>query len=217
MREHGFTPVIKNILNQFYGDLDDDILARSELLQYLNTKTISASRGSKARGAFGNIYVLVEDYLNLGYHESGDYRDAEGAKFSDLFTRQRQLPFGSKLQNHALNHRMNQEFRKYFPTSEFIPILRDPETNRYWVNENLLKVKINSNEYNIAKTVIAIIDPYYKNIIAPFKLKPSRVHSICLFVTVNECKKSTSKAQIKWLTLCITCYGQMLTQESLKL
>jgi len=56
MREHGFTPVIKNILNQVFGGLGDEILARSELLQYLNTKTISASRGSKARGAFGNIY-----------------------------------------------------------------------------------------------------------------------------------------------------------------
>lgn len=163
MREHGFTPVIKNILNQIFGEMSNELLARSELLQYLNTKTISASRGSKARGAFGNIYaiyVLVEDYINHGYHESGNYRDAEGAKFSDLLTRQRQLPFGSKLQNHALNHRMNQEFRKYFPTSEFIPILRDPETNRYWINENLLKVKVTSNEYNIAEAVIDIIDAY---------------------------------------------------------
>lgn len=163
MREHEFTPVIKNILNRIFGGASEDILVRSELLQYLNTKTVSASRGSKARGAFGNIYaiyVLVEDYINRKFHESGNYRDAAGAKFSELLTRQRQLPFGSKLQNHALNHRMNQEFRKYFPTSEFIPILRDPETNRYWINENLLKVKINFSEYNIAEAIIDIIDAY---------------------------------------------------------
>lgn len=163
MREHGFTLAIRDILNQAFGDLGNEILFRSELLQYLNIKTVSASRGSKARGAFGNIYaiyVLVEDYVNRGYHAGENYRDAEGAKFSELLTRQRQLPFGSKLQNHALNHRMNQEFRKYFPTSEFIPILRDPETNRYWINENLLKVGVNSDEYNIAEAVIAIVDAY---------------------------------------------------------
>ena len=139
------------------------MLSRSELLQYLNEKTVSASRGSKARGAFGNIYaiyVLVEDYVERGYHQRENYVDAEGAKFSTLLMRQRQLPFGSKLQNHALNHRMNQEFRKYFPTSEFIPILRDTETNRYWINENLLKVRLNSDEHNIAEAVIAIIDAY---------------------------------------------------------
>lgn len=66
MREHGFTPVIKDILRHTFADLGDELLSRSELLlQYLNIKTISASRGSKARGAFGNIYaiyVLVEDY-----------------------------------------------------------------------------------------------------------------------------------------------------------
>ncbi len=163
MKEHGFTPVIKDILQQAFGELGDEILSRSELLQYLNIKTVSASRGSKARGAFGNIYaiyVLVEDYVNRGYHQRGHYRDAEGAKFSELLTRQRQLPFGSKLQNHALNHRMNQEFRKYFPTSDVIPILRDPETNRYWINENLLKIKTNADENNIAEAVLAIIDAY---------------------------------------------------------
>ena len=36
---------------------------------------------------------------------------------------------------------MNSEFQKYFPSSEFIPILRNHETNRYWINENLLKIK----------------------------------------------------------------------------
>ncbi len=163
MRGHEFTPVIRGLLNQAFEDLGNEILSRSELLQYLNIKTVSAARGSKARGAFGNIYaiyVLVEDYVNRGYHRRENYREAEGAKFSELLTRQRQLPFGSKLQNHALNHRMNQEFRKYFPTSEFIPILRDPETNRYWINENLLKIHVNADEYNIAEAVIAIIDAY---------------------------------------------------------
>lgn len=163
MKVHEFTSIIQRILQQRFGDVGEELLIRSELLQYLNLKTISASRGSKSRGAFGNIYaiyVLVEDYLKRGHAEHGTYRDADGAKYSDLLTRQRELPFGSKLQNHALNHRLNQEFKKHFPTSELIPILRNPETNRYWINENLLTVSHNSQQYNLAATIIAIIDAY---------------------------------------------------------
>lgn len=90
------------------------------------------------------------------------YRNYEGAQFSRLFQRQRELPFGSKLQNHALNNRMNAEFQKFFPTSDITPILRNLETNRYWINENLLIVDVNGNQYNIAKAIIAIIDEYVK-------------------------------------------------------
>jgi hypothetical protein len=66
------------------------------------------------------------------------------------------------LQNYALNHRLNEEYKKYFPTSEYMPILRDADTNRYWVNENLLKVHIHNEQVNIATTVINITDEYIK-------------------------------------------------------
>lgn len=55
---------------------------------------------------------------------------------------------------------MNEEFKKYFPTCDYIPILRSSETNRYWINENLLKFKIDGNYHNLAKTIIQIIDTY---------------------------------------------------------
>jgi hypothetical protein len=80
--------------------------------------------------------------------------------FSDLFKRQRELPFGSKLQNHALNHRMNEEFKKFFPTCQYVPILRNASTNRYWFNTNLLTVKVGDHNYNAAEVTIAIIDAY---------------------------------------------------------
>ncbi|MEI6442888.1 MAG: hypothetical protein WCO29_07125 [Nostocales cyanobacterium ELA583] len=60
-----------------------------------------------------------------------------------LLMRQRELPFGNKLQNHALNSRLNEEFKRYFRTSSYLPIIRDSVTNRYWINENLLKIQIN--------------------------------------------------------------------------
>ena len=127
------------MLLKHFGEDAEAILAASPLLQYLNIKTRSANRGSKARGSFANhyaLYVLVEDYLAKGFAEDrkGQYKRYEGARFSDLFRRQRELPFGAKLQNHALNSRLNDEFAKYFPTLELRPILRDQKDQRYWVN-----------------------------------------------------------------------------------
>jgi hypothetical protein len=163
--EYSFTEKLKEILTSHFGEAGEKVYQNSQLLQYLNLKTKSAERGSKARGSFANlyaIYVLVEDYLSKGFVENINYAKYEGAEFSKLFTRQRQLPFGSKLQNHALNNRMNAEFQKFFPTSEFIPILRNLTTNRYWINENLLKIEGGGHNFNISPAVIEIIDEYVK-------------------------------------------------------
>ena len=160
---HEFTNQILSILEEAFGSDATSTFERSQLLQYLNIKTRSASRGSKSRGSFANhyaLYVLVEDYINRGYHQNPGYAAYEGARFTDLLARQRELPFGSKLQNHALNNRLNEEFRKYFPTCEFVPILRDNETNRYWINENLLTVNVGDQQRNLAETMIKIIDAY---------------------------------------------------------
>jgi hypothetical protein len=163
MQEHEFTQVIKKVLWEEFGGESEKIYQNSELLQYINVKTASASKGSKARGSFGNIYaiyVLVEDYLNRGFHVTGNYEDAEGARFSDLLKRQRELPFGRKLQNHALNHRLNQEFERYFPLANAHPVLRDPETRQYWINENLLIINIDKLNYNLAEATLRIITTY---------------------------------------------------------
>jgi len=165
MIKHAFTETIYKILAEEFGANGVQIFERSLLLQYLNLKTKSANKGSKSRGAFGNhyaIYVLVEDYIKQGFADGKkDYRKYEGANFSDLFGRQRELPFGRKLQNHHLNNRCNDEFRKFFPASEHVPIIRDLPTRKYWFNEKLLKVGVGKKSFvTIAKAVIRIIDAY---------------------------------------------------------
>lgn len=165
--EHSFTSTIRKVLDSFFGHNAEAVFESSLLIQYLNEKTKSANKGSKARGSFANlysIYVVVEDYINHNYHkaEKGKYADYEGAIFSYLFKRQRELPFGAKLQNHSLNNRTNSEFQKFFPTANLIPIIRNQETNRYWVNDSLLWIDINKKRYNIAEAVIAIINEYIK-------------------------------------------------------
>lgn len=142
--EHSFTTTIQGILEDQFRSKAAIIFEASPLLQYVNLKTRSANSGSKARGSFANLYalyVLVEDYLSNGFDRGGNYSEYPGAVFSTLFRRQRELPFGSKLQNHGLNHRLNEEFKHYFPASTNAPILRD-QTGRYWINENLLWVAI---------------------------------------------------------------------------
>lgn len=106
--------------------------------------------------------MIIEDYINRGFVDSGGYATYEGAQFVSLLNIQRELPFGSKLQNHALNNRLNAEFEKFFPTSKIAPIIRDLETNRYWINENLIRVQDGEQKYNIAAVVIDIIDEYVK-------------------------------------------------------
>ncbi len=161
--KHQFTKVIFEIINQYFQENAEDIFQNSPLLQYLNIKTKSANKGSKSRPSLGNhyaLYVLVEDYINKGFDNQKSYEDYEGARFSDLLRRQRELPFGEKLQNHALNHRLNMEFTKYFPTIGQKPVLRDVETSRYWINENLLIIKVAKVNYNIAIVIKEIIDAY---------------------------------------------------------
>ena len=168
---HTFTATILGVLENHFGEYAKDVFEASPLLGYLNNKTKAANRGSKARGAFANhyaLYVIIEDYINSGFFDGKakyPYSKYLGAKFSDLFRRQRELPFGAKLQNHALNARLNDEFKKFYPTVGKQPIVRDVATQRYWIQEDLLQVTIRQKNgkdvtYNIAKAVIEVIDAY---------------------------------------------------------
>ena len=181
MQTHAFTPEILKVLAKNFGEsCAAQILHESPLLGYLNTKTKSASRGAKSRGSFANhyaLYVVIEDYIKGGFYAKESevpYSKYEGARFSDLFARQRQLPFGAKLQNHALNSRLNDEFRKYYPGLGIVPIVRDLETQRYWIQEDLLSVEIRLGDgtdrvCNIAQPIIEIIDRYVEVKMAAFE------------------------------------------------
>jgi hypothetical protein len=129
-------------------------------------KTRSANRGSKSRGSFGalySIYTLVEDYVNGGFVERNVYADSKGARQSHLIDRQRQLPFGEKLQNHYYQNRTNTEYRKFFPVVEIDRIIiHNQADSRYWINESLIKMKVNGQDINLASAVIQIIEEYVK-------------------------------------------------------
>jgi hypothetical protein len=86
---HDFTKKILEILKSYLSDFADQLLDSSELLQYLNIKTKAANRGSKSRAGFANhyaIYVLVEDYINHGFHKKNGYDEYDGAQFTVLWS-----------------------------------------------------------------------------------------------------------------------------------
>ncbi|NTV47278.1 MAG: restriction endonuclease [Chlorobiales bacterium] len=169
--QHSFTSTIVDVLQSHFGEYAEEIFQASSILGYLNNKTKAANRGSKARGAFANhyaLYVMVEDYIKKGFADGQaeiPYSKYQGARFTDLFRRQRELPFGTKLQNHALNSRLNDEFRKFYPSVGKHPIVREVAMQRYWIQEDLLLITIrcrdgNEHTYNIAHAIIDIIDAY---------------------------------------------------------
>ena len=187
--EHEFTQVIKSLLQNAFRDRSELIYSMSPILQYINVKTRAANRGSKARNSFGNlyaIYVLVEDYIKKGFDESGQYNFYEGSKYSELLRRQRELPFGQKLQNHPLNHRLNQEFKKYFPTCDYIPVIRESSNNRYWFNENLLLCITEDKIYNLGAIIIKIIDKYIETKIDAFENFINSCQQINQLVEANQ-------------------------------
>lgn len=157
MNNSTFPDVIRDILLKNLGQDGLDIFTKSNIIQYLVKKTASANKGAKSRGSFANlyaIYVIVEDYIKKGYLEHGDYRKYEGAIYSDLIGRVRETPFGEKLQNHALNNRLNEEYLGDFPADEIGPIIRDTTTKRYWLNENLIRFRFHKNRINLAPSII---------------------------------------------------------------
>jgi len=162
--EHSFTPVIHEILAKHFGDRGEDIFQQSPLLQYINIKTKSASKGAKARASYANlytIYVLLKDYIDRGFVSSKkNYSNSEGAKFSDLLRQARELPFGAKLQNHSFNNRLNDEFKKYFTSCDYQPVIRDLSLQRYWICENLVRIKVAGKVYCLIEAIVGIIDAY---------------------------------------------------------
>ena len=163
MTQQVFTSLMVAEIAKEAGDLAQSVFELSPLLQYINKKTRSANRGSKARSSFANLYalyVLIEDYVYQVHDQDTNYADYDGADFTPLLRRMRELPFGEKLQNHALNSRTNDEYHKFFPDDERRPIIRDVAAPKYWINEALLHVSVGRHKVDVSRTILRIIDLY---------------------------------------------------------
>ncbi|WP_279142933.1 hypothetical protein [Photobacterium phosphoreum] len=96
------TTFVRHIAEQY--EINQD----SYVYEYIVHKTQASDRGSKARRSLGNLYalyVLCNDFL-VG--------NKEGSSFTYLMGEMKAMPFGSKLQNHPLDNRLNGEVKKRY-------------------------------------------------------------------------------------------------------
>lgn len=154
---------IKQILVEEYPQNYQTIYDNSLLLQYLDKKTKAVHGNSKSRRSLASIYAIysiLHFYENDYYNQPDRYRNFEGYDYMRLFNYYRSLYGGSKLQNHALNSRVNGEFRNKFSTVENDLIIID--NGKYLLHIDYLYV----GKTDISKVAIKIIDKYIDLLIA---------------------------------------------------
>lgn len=148
---------IKEILKNDFPDNFQQIYDESLLLQYLDKKMKAVHGDSKTRRSLANIYAIYSIlyfYQNDFFNEPNKYREFDGYDYMRLFNYYRGLYGGSKLQNHALNSRVNGEFKNKFPniTNDLIII----DNGKYLLHIDYLYV----NQYDISKTCCKVIEKY---------------------------------------------------------
>lgn len=145
--------ILQNNFQQNYQYVYD----KSFLIQYLDSKMRAVHRNSKSRRSFANIYAIysILHYYQRDYYQNPDgYRHFLGYDYTQLLTFCRSLYGGSKLQNHALNSRVNFEFHNKFPAA--INDLIISNNGKYLLHIDYLYV----DSLDISKTCCSIIERY---------------------------------------------------------
>jgi hypothetical protein len=153
---------IKNIIESEYPNNFQFVYDSSNLIQYLDKKMGAVHGDSKKRRSLANIYAIysiLNFYKDDFYNKPDEYRKFEGYDYMKLFNYYRTLYGGSKLQNHALNSRVNGEFRNKFPevTNDLIII----NNGKYLLHIDYLFV----NDIDISRICCRIIEKYVELLI----------------------------------------------------
>ena len=153
---------IRIIIETEYGVDYQYVYDNSLLIQYLDKKMGAVHGGSKKRRSLANIYAIysiLHYYTNDFYNSPDEYRQFDGYDYMRLFNYYRGLYGGSKLQNHALNSRVNGEFRNKFPevTNDLIIV----DNGKYLLHIDYLYV----DKKDISKTCCSIIEKYVELLI----------------------------------------------------
>lgn len=150
---------IKDILVEDFKDKFELIYNNSDLIQYLNKKTGAIEGDSKTRRSLGNIYAIYSVlyyYVEKNFYNNKEaYKKFDGFEYSELWNFCKRQYGGNKLQNHALNNRLNTEFLNKIakdPTKELLII----NGSKYLIHVDYIYVE----NIDISKTVIKIIEKY---------------------------------------------------------
>lgn len=150
---------MKDILVEDYKDKYNQIYENSDLIKYLDKKTGAIEGDSKTRRSLGNIYAIYSVlyyYLDMNfYNDKEKYKKFDGFEYNILWNFCKQQYGGNKLQNHALNNRLNTEFLN--------KVARDSSKELLIINGSKYLIHIDYIyvcNIDISKTVVKIIEKY---------------------------------------------------------
>lgn len=154
---------IADILKKEYPADYQQIYDSSPMLQYLDKKMKAVHGNSKTRRSLANIYAIYSIlyfYQNDFYEKQDEYRQFDGYDYIHLLNFYRGLYGGKKLQNHALNSRVNGEFHNKIKeaTNDLIIV----NNGKYLIHIDYIYVK----GYDISKISCHIIERYIELLIA---------------------------------------------------
>ncbi|MCL1892830.1 MAG: hypothetical protein FWG02_01165 [Holophagaceae bacterium] len=149
------------------ADIDfnvDSFFNNSPLLRYLDLKTGAIFGNTKARRSLANIYAIysiLHFYSNDFFQKPNKYKQFVGYDYTKLFAFFRKLYGGEKLQNHALNSRVNGEFRnKIVPeTGNDLIIINE---GKYAIHIEYLYV----DNFDVSKIALRIIEEYIRLLVS---------------------------------------------------
>lgn len=177
---------IKNMLQQEYSGDYLQVYDNSPLLQYLDKKMNAVHGNSKTRRSLANIYAvysILYFYSKEYYEKREEYRHFEGYDYMRLFNFYRSLYGGSKLQNHALNSRVNGEFHNKVKNA--VNDLIIVNNGRYLIHIEYLYVE----EHDISKLACEIIEKY----IELLKQKDNKL--ICILNELQQTQNDYQKRE----------------------
>lgn len=119
---------VRKILEMHFPGRSQQIYNESLLIQYLDKKSGAIHGTAKTRRSLANyyaIYSILNFYVDEFFDNPDEYKRFEGYEYTKLFTFYRGLYGGSKLQNHALNSRVNGEFRNKVHADKDLIIVND--------------------------------------------------------------------------------------------
>lgn len=151
---------IKDILiKDFSEDKWKDFYAKSDLIRYLNYKSGAIHGNCKTRRSLANwyaIYSILYFYDLKGFtNQREKYQKFQGFKYSELFYFQRTLSGGSRLQNHALNNRVNTEMVDRITGNNGKQLIIN-NNGKYLIHPDYLYI----NGIDITPTALKIIKKY---------------------------------------------------------
>lgn len=165
MKNEKVEKYIKDILISTFGDRWKKVYDKSELIQYLNLKSNAIHGNTHSRRSLANwyaIYSILTFYNDQNFvNNKSEYLKFDGFNYTSLFEFTRKQYGGEKLQNHALNSRVNGEFANKIsktPDKNLIVI----NDGKYLIHPDYLYVDVDRKEIDIVPVALEIIKAYQK-------------------------------------------------------